>query len=68
MNLQTFTYIFLLFILFTPNFIFQYNKQYSLLFTLVFSLLFYFTFDLVNQIKENMETNTINKAASLRNH
>ena len=59
MNLQTFTYIFFLFILFTPNFIFQYSKQYSLLFTLVFSLLFYFTFDLVNQIKENMETNTI---------
>ena len=59
MNLQTFTYIFFLFILFTPNFIFQYSKQYSLLFTLVFSLLFYFTFDLVNQSKENMETNTI---------
>tara|TARA_E500000178_G_scaffold241547_1_gene237979 strand:+ start:1745 stop:4420 length:2676 start_codon:yes stop_codon:yes gene_type:complete len=59
MNFQTFTYIFVLFILLTPNFIFYFHKQYNLLYAFIFCLLFYITFDLVNQTKENMQTSTI---------
>lgn len=65
MKLQLFIYIFCLFILFIPNFIVKLSNKNSTLITILYSLIFasifYFTFDLVNQTKESMDTtNSVN--------
>lgn len=60
MNLKTIIYIFCLFLLCIPNFLYKTTNNVSfshvLLYGLVFSTILYLTYDLVNNNKEFMET------------
>ena len=56
-------YIFSLFLIFTPNFIFRFSKKLTipilLLYSIIFTVVFYFTYDLVNN-KEGFQISDFN--------
>ena len=56
-------YIFSLFLIFTPNFIFRFSKKLTipilLLYSIIFTVVFYFTYDLVNK-KEGFQISNLN--------
>ena len=57
-------YIYSLFLIFTPNFIFRFSKKLTipilLLYSIIFTVVFYFTYDLVNNKKEGFQISDFN--------